>query len=433
VQDLFALHDDIVRKIVTTLRLQLGLREQGILARKTTDNLEAYDYYLRGLESFYRTTKEDNLQARQMYEKAVALDLQYAEAYARLGATYYLEWGWGWSQDAQTIEQGLVMTQRAVALDDSLSFAHGLLGMLYAMKKQLEQALAESERAIALDPNDADSYRLQAETLNLLGRPEEALRAAEQALRLNPRAPAGLLINLGLADYLSGRYSDAISTLKSLVARYPDWMSAYPLLTFSYVQQWHFQLTQDSQTLGLALEAAQRSVALNNAYSQSHLALGAVYLFQRQYEQAIAEMQQAIALDPHEAFEYALLAVALGWAGKSDEALQMVEQALQRKSRTVEAHLGIVGGAYYFAGKSEEAVASLRQYLSRYPNILGPHLNLAAAYSELGKDTEARAEAAEVRRINPNFSLTVHKERVPIKDPATLERHIAALRKAGLK
>ena len=58
---------------------------------------------------------------------------------------------------------------------------------------------------------------------------------------------------------------------------------------------------------------------------------------------------------------------------------------------------------------------------------------LAAAYSELGKDAEARAEAAEVLRINPQFSLDVHKERAPIKDPGTLEQHLAVLRKAGLK
>ena len=65
--------------------------------------------------------------------------------------------------------------------------------------------------------------------------------------------------------------------------------------------------------------------------------------------------------------------------------------------------------------------------------ILGPHLILAALYSEVDKEAEAQAEAAEVLRLNPQFSLEVHKERAPIKDPAVLERHIAALRKAGLK
>jgi hypothetical protein len=73
------------------------------------------------------------------------------------------------------------------------------------------------------------------------------------------------------------------------------------------------------------------------------------------------------------------------------------------------------------------------QFIARYPNILPAHLTLAVVYSELGQAAEARAEIAEVLRLNPNFSLEVHKQRMPIKDPAVLERHIAALRKAGLK
>jgi len=78
----------------------------------------------------------------------------------------------------------------------------------------------------------------------------------------------------------------------------------------------------------------------------------------------------------------------------------------------------------------------LQRFLNRFPNILPVlpvHLTLAAVYSELGQDVEAQKEAAEVLRLNPKFSLEVYKQREPIKDPAVLERHIAALRKAGLK
>src|SRR5437667_7233820 len=99
----------------------------------------------------------------------------------------------------------------------------------------------------------------------------------------------------------------------------------------------------------------------------------------------------------------------------------------------VKTAISFVGDAYDLAGQPEEAITPLKQYLSHYPNILGAHLTLAAVYSELGKETEAHTEAAEVLRLNPQFSLEVHKERVPIKDPAMLERHLAALRKAGLK
>ena len=102
-KDIFALQDEIVQKIVTTLKLQLTLTEQGYIVRKTTNNLEAYDAFLLGMDYFWRTTKEAFAQARQMYEKAVVLDPQYAEVYAWLGWTYYLEWIWRWNVDPQTL------------------------------------------------------------------------------------------------------------------------------------------------------------------------------------------------------------------------------------------------------------------------------------------------------------------------------------------
>ena len=161
--------------------------------------------------------------------------------------------------------------------------------------------------------------------------------------------------------------------------------------------------------------------------------MGCIYLYQKQYEQAIAEMERTIALDPNFAWGYTGLAATLDWMGRTEEALQMVEQALRRKPAIVDANLAEIGAAYYLAGRPEEAVAPLKQYLSRYPNVLRAHLVLVAVYSELGKEAEAWAEAAEVLQINPNYSLEIHKQRVPIKDPIRLEQDLAALRKAGLK
>jgi adenylate cyclase len=188
-QDIFALQDEIVQKIVTTLKLQLTLQEQGWIMRKHTDDLEAYDTFLRGMEYYSRFTQEANVQARQMFEKALSLDPQYTEACAWLGGTYWMEWVFRWSADPQTLEHALMLAQKAVALDDSLPFAHSLLSADYALKQQYDQAIAEGERAIALDPNNADSYAAQAQTLLYTGRPEEAQRAVEQAMRLNPRYP----------------------------------------------------------------------------------------------------------------------------------------------------------------------------------------------------------------------------------------------------
>lgn len=90
-KDIFALQDEIIHKIVTTLKLQFTLHEQGIVRPKRTGNLEAYDALLRGVEHHYRFTKEANAQARQLFERAMALDPAYAEAYLELAFTYLLE------------------------------------------------------------------------------------------------------------------------------------------------------------------------------------------------------------------------------------------------------------------------------------------------------------------------------------------------------
>ncbi len=233
-KDIFALQDEIVQKIVTTLKLQLTLREQGILVRKTTDNVEAYDFFLRGLESYNRSTQEANVQARQMFEKAIALDSQYAEAYAFLSWTHWRAWVWQWSQDAQALEQAFTLAQKAVALDDSSPGAHNALGFAYLHKKQHAQAIAAAERALALAPNDAEISAWVGLMLTFVGRSEEAIRLLQQAMRLNPRYPVTYLSHLGMAYRLMGRYEEAIAALQSAISRNPDYLAPHFHLAVIY-------------------------------------------------------------------------------------------------------------------------------------------------------------------------------------------------------
>jgi adenylate cyclase len=203
-QDIFALQDEIAQKIVTTLKLQLPFWEQGIPVRRHhTDNVEAYDFYLRGLESLLRAMleakKEANGQARQLFERALALDSTYALAYAGLGGTYFNEWFFQWNLNrAQTLERALELLQRAVTLDDSLSMPHMLLGHIYLWNKQHDQAIAEIRRAIALDPNLSDNYLELGIILVSVGQPEEAIEAIKKGMRLNPRYTGPYPANLGL-------------------------------------------------------------------------------------------------------------------------------------------------------------------------------------------------------------------------------------------
>src|SRR5262245_20484145 len=130
-KDIFALQDDIVQKIVTTLKLQLTVQEQGYTVRKRTDNLEAYDTFLRAVEYWGHFTEEGNAQARQMFEKTIELDSQYAEAYVYLGWTYWLAWVRQWSSDPQTLQRAFELGQQALTLDDALPRAHVILSDVY--------------------------------------------------------------------------------------------------------------------------------------------------------------------------------------------------------------------------------------------------------------------------------------------------------------
>ncbi|NIQ40101.1 MAG: guanylyl cyclase, partial [Proteobacteria bacterium] len=185
-KDIFSLQDEVAGKIVAALAVKLTEDEQKRLVRKYTDSMEAYDSLLHGFEYKYRFTKEANLQARHMYERAIDLDPEFALAYAFLGLTHFHEWSFGWSQDPQSLEQAFGLAQRAIALDDSLPEAHAILGEVYLWRKQHEQAIAELQTTIALSPNDADGIVRLANILNWTGRPEEATGLVKKAMRLNP-------------------------------------------------------------------------------------------------------------------------------------------------------------------------------------------------------------------------------------------------------
>jgi adenylate cyclase len=214
-------------------------------------------------------------------------------------------------------------------------------------------------------------------------------------------------------------------------------MWSYLALAEAYRRQWAAQLSQDPETLVQALAAVQRAIGILETAPDNHRALGYVYLWQQQYEPALAAMERAVALEPNEARSgagnYAGLAEVLSRMGRAEEALGAAEHALRLKSTVVDVHLANVGTAYAVAGRLEQALAPLQRFLSRYPNVLQAHLILAAVYSELGQKAAAQAEAAEVLRLNPTFVLEVHRQREPLKDPAQLERQLTALRRAGLR
>jgi len=235
-KDIFALQDEVTRKIVSALAVKLTEDEGNRIVRKGTDSLEAYDYTLRGMWYLSVITKEANDRAREMFEKATALDPSYALACSLLGRTYLVEWTFGWSQKLQSLEQAYEFAQKSVSLDDLLPWGHGLLGEVYLWKKRHDQAIAELEKATNLDPNNADMLTGLGDVLSWSGRPEEAIVLVKKAMRLNPIYPVWYLWGLGHAYFLAGRHEEAITTLKRVLNRNPNFLPAHVYLAASYVE-----------------------------------------------------------------------------------------------------------------------------------------------------------------------------------------------------
>src|SRR5262245_48904127 len=150
VRDIFALQDEVTREIVGALAVRLTEGEQRSMGRTPTADLEAYDLVLRGQDERKRTTREANLEARRLFVKALDLDPDYARAYAGLSWTHLQSWQFLWSTDRESLERARELAERAIALDETLAEGHYLLAQIYVWKKEHDRAIAVAERAVAI-------------------------------------------------------------------------------------------------------------------------------------------------------------------------------------------------------------------------------------------------------------------------------------------
>jgi adenylate cyclase len=226
-KDIFAIQDEITMNIMIALQVKLTEGEQASLQAKHTNNLEAYVKYLQAREYLLKGTKESFVLARRKYEEAIALEPGYAPAYADLALGYLLEVWLGWSlSPEQSGALAMKYAQKCLALDESLSSAHAVLGMLHLVLRQWDKATKESEIAVSLSPNSADSVVMLAIAYRTVGRVEEALSMLEKAVNLNPMPPNWYLHEFGSCYRLMGRYKEAIAVNKRVLKRSPNYLSS---------------------------------------------------------------------------------------------------------------------------------------------------------------------------------------------------------------
>ncbi|HEV3110479.1 MAG TPA: winged helix-turn-helix domain-containing protein [Candidatus Binataceae bacterium] len=366
-RDVFALQDEIVRRIVTTLNLQIALSQQGVVIPRSTENLEAYDDLLHEAEYLLSFTADGGAKARQMLEKAIELDPRYSLAYALLGLDYYLGSALSFNRDPDALERALHLARQALALDDSLAIAHSVMAQTYMAKEQYEQALAEVQGCIRLDPNAAFGYAVLGAVLAIQGSPSEAIAAIEKAQRLNPRNAVDYLWVEGWAYTFLGRWDKAIVALKTYLGRFPDSPSPWP----------HAWLAVDYYSLG------DRDTARTET----------------------AKAQRRNAGTPS-ADGYSAVAYAFNAQGKLAEGLAAAEKGM----RAYPKKRGILfqrASAFTSLGRWEDSIGALKNYVALYPGDIAAHAYLASDYSALGDLDTARSEAAEVERglmLDANFA-----------------------------
>jgi adenylate cyclase len=238
-KDIFAVQDEIVRKVTTTLDLLLELqkfpRYQTQFQR--TQNLQAFDDYLRGGEYSWRLDQDDNQKARHWAAKAIELDPEYANAFALLASTYTMAVLFRQSTNpAEDLSQAYRLAQKALTLDDSNSQALTALCTVGYLAKRFDEAVAACRRAVARDPNFVGGYVELSSALVAENQPEEAVRAANTAMRLDPIHQDFYAYFIAAPLNEMGRYQEAIPLLKRHIQAYPDNVWAHVGLAVDYIE-----------------------------------------------------------------------------------------------------------------------------------------------------------------------------------------------------
>ncbi len=216
--DIFAVQDDVTQHIVGALALNLTEDDRQRLAPEHPRNTEAYDYFLRGRELWHQLTKETNVAARDLLQRAIELDPNFAAAHAFLALTHGLDYlnKWGASDSMAQAEEAAT---RAVTLDEGDPWAHWALASAKLYTRRHDGAIEEVERALVLNPNFAEGHVCRGEVLYYSGRPEEALESFARGQTLNPYFPDVLLHFQALALFQLGRYEEAVGLLLQRLAR----------------------------------------------------------------------------------------------------------------------------------------------------------------------------------------------------------------------
>jgi TolB-like protein/class 3 adenylate cyclase/tetratricopeptide (TPR) repeat protein len=259
--DVFALQDEIANAIVASIHPELWKSEKERAARKDPRNLDAWDCLMRGMWHLNNVSKEENAEARALFQRAIELDPHLVRAYTGLAGTHYsdiyLQWTNSPSESAQEMERA---AQKALVLDGKDPYAHLMSGYAYRFAGKRDKAIGAFQTAAQLNPSLSAAHYTLGITFALIGRADDAIASLDQAMRLSPHDPfMWLFLNgMALAHVAAERYEDAIQWAERSLQWRPDWPITHLVLAGSYAQL---------EQMDEARAAAQELLRLNPDFS----------------------------------------------------------------------------------------------------------------------------------------------------------------------
>jgi adenylate cyclase len=237
ISDLFTVQDRLTERVIQTIAPHIYGAEIRRVVRKRTENFDAYDYMLRGLDLLYRLTPQEFDQAHQMFQKSIELDESYAVPYALTALWHSIRANQGWSpdpaQDRAAVDRFAAAALERDPLDVwALSLSGHLRSLLF---RDFESALVLFDRAIYASPNSSFAWARSSPTFAYMGDGAEARRRAEEALRLSPFDSQIFFIHttMGIAAYTQGDYEGAVVAARRAYAENPRYTANIRFLAAS--------------------------------------------------------------------------------------------------------------------------------------------------------------------------------------------------------
>ena len=372
---------------------------------------------------------------------ADALAGEVINALARLSQIFVIAQSSSFTYKGKTVDVNLVAQEQGVryVLEGSVQRSGAKLRIMVELFDAASGHPVFSER---YEREMQEIFAIQDDiTMKIITAMQVHLTEGEQA-RMTAKGTKNLEAYLKLLEALERHHmfnkenlASARKLLEEAIALDPEYAVAYSTLARLIANSAILGMYEDPQeALQRAMELAQKGVAIDSSLAIPHLALGFLYIMvNKDYEKAIDECERAISLEPGSAEAYTQLATFLFWGCQPEKAIPVFKKALRLSPIPPNRALQNMGMAYRMAGRYEEAIETLGQLTRREPNQLLAHVSLTATYMEAGREDQAFAEAAEVLRIDPNFSAERFIKILPYKDKTELDRYLMALQKAGLK